>query len=66
MAEVKWLTNGMVDGGDPTGEFPAEAQIRSPELEATVEAVNLFAVKAERASTIPNNRRNHVFLEQTR
>ena len=40
MAEVKWLTNGMVDSGDPTGEFPAEAQIKSPELEATVEAVN--------------------------
>ena len=40
MAEVKWLTNGMVDSGDTTGEFPAEAQVKNPELVATVEAVN--------------------------
>ncbi len=40
MAEVKWLTNGMVDSGDSISEFPAEAQVKNPDLDTTVEAVN--------------------------
>ena len=40
MAEVKWLTNGLVDSTD-TGEFPAEAQQeKNPVLAEPVEKVN--------------------------
>ena len=40
MAEVKWLTNGMVDSTEST-EFPAEAQQeKNPVLTEPVEAVN--------------------------
>ena len=40
MAEVTWLTNGMVDNTD-TSEFPAEAQqAKNPDLTAPVEKVN--------------------------
>ena len=41
MAEIKWLTNGMVDNTDATSEFPPEAQqMENPDLTATVEKVN--------------------------
>jgi len=40
MAEVKWLTNGMVDNTE-TSEFPNEAQqAANPDLTAPVEKVN--------------------------
>ena len=40
MAEVKWLTNGLVDNTE-TSEFPAEAQQDSnPDLTAPVEKIN--------------------------
>ncbi len=40
MAEIKWLTNGLVDSTE-TGEFPAEAQQeKNPVLTEPVEAVN--------------------------
>ena len=40
MAEVKWLTNGLVDSTE-TGEFPAEAQQdKNPVLTEPVEKVN--------------------------
>ena len=41
MAEIKWLTNGMVDNNDATSEFPPEAQqIENTDLTATVEKEN--------------------------
>ena len=41
MAEIKWLTNGMVDNTDAVSEFPPEAQqMENPDLTATVEKVN--------------------------
>ena len=40
MAEIKWLTNGMVDTGDAQAELPPDALAPSPEMTATVEKVN--------------------------
>ena len=40
MAEIKWLTNGMVDSGDATAELPPDALEKSPEMTATVEKEN--------------------------
>ena len=41
MAEIKWLTNGMVDNTDATTEFLPEAQqAENPDLTAPVKKEN--------------------------
>jgi len=40
MAEIKWLTNGMVDTGDAQAELPPDALEKGPEMTATVDKVN--------------------------
>tara|TARA_B100001250_G_scaffold401497_1_gene413448 strand:- start:9104 stop:9511 length:408 start_codon:yes stop_codon:yes gene_type:complete len=40
MAEIKWLTNGLVDSGDATAELPPDALEKSPEMTAPVEKEN--------------------------
>jgi hypothetical protein len=40
MAEIKWLTNGMVDTGDAQAELPPDALAASPEMTAAVDKAN--------------------------